>query len=54
MSDVWPSLIGMLSTSQMSELVKSIDTNYRARTREKMLERELAKLVGDNWQVRLV
>ncbi|KAG6839841.1 hypothetical protein C0991_011144 [Blastosporella zonata] len=25
----------------------------RARTREKMLERELARLAGDNWQVRL-
>jgi hypothetical protein len=28
-------------------------TDHRGKTREKMLERELAKLAGENWQVRV-
>lgn len=32
----------------------SIDAVQRGKAREKMLERELARLAGDNWQVRIV
>ena len=49
MKDVWQSLNGMPYVFKGDTNVKS---PCSAKAREKQLERELTKLLGENWQVR--